>query len=226
MVSGLYAIVDVGALAARGLPIAETAYAIIDAAPAAVQLRAKEATPRETLALLRAMAPRCRNAGVLLFANDRPDLAVLAGCDGVHVGQDDLPLGTIRRIAPMLRVGVSTHTLDQVDEAARGRPDYIAFGPIFATRSKAKPDPTVGLDALFAATLRSPVPVVAIGGIDADSARAVAERAPALAMIGALLPDDARADRLDLVTDRVRTLKNILSRTACKVPDLGASRPS
>src|SRR5579883_2868346 len=99
---GLYAIADLAALAARRIDPLAFADAVLAARPAALQLRAKEAPPRDTLALLRALAPRCHGAGVPLVANDRPDLAVLAGCDAVHVGQDDMPVDRVLRIAPGL----------------------------------------------------------------------------------------------------------------------------
>jgi Thiamine monophosphate synthase len=87
---GLYAIVDVTTLSRKRLPIFEVACAVAAARPAALQLRAKDLAPREVLQLLRAIHPVCREWGVPLFANDRPDLAMLAGCEGVHVGQDEL----------------------------------------------------------------------------------------------------------------------------------------
>jgi len=116
---GLYAIVDVTTLSRRHLSVLEVASAIARARPAALQVRAKDLAPREILQLLRAIHSVCRESGVPLFANDRPDLAMLAGCEGVHVGQGDLPVHMVRRIAPMLRVGVSTHTLSEVERALR-----------------------------------------------------------------------------------------------------------
>ena len=208
---GLYAILDVGTLSRRKLPIIETARAVIEARPAALQLRAKvETTPREALALLRAILPLCREANVLLFANDRPDLAVLAGCDGVHLGQDDLPIAVARRIAPGLLLGISTHNLQQVEDALRERPDYLAFGPSFQTTSKARPDPVFGFQALSEVSKLCNVPVVAIGGIDLTRAAAIATRADAAAVISALLPEDARADDLGPITTRALALKTAL----------------
>src|SRR6185503_19378431 len=165
---GLYAIVDVTTLSRRNLSVLEVCGAIARARPAALQLRAKDLAPRETLQLLRAIHPVCRESGVPLYANDRPDLAMLAGCEGVHVGQDDLPFHVVRRIAPMLRVGVSTHTLSQLEQALLEKPDYVAFGPVFETRSKKQPDDVVGVETLYAAAARCPVPVVAIGGINLE----------------------------------------------------------
>jgi len=207
---GLYAIVDVTTLSVRRLPVLEVAAAIANAHPAALQLRAKDLAPRETLQLLRAVHGLCLEAGVPLFANDRPDLAVLAGCEGVHVGQDDIPVHVVRRIAPGLRVGVSTHSLPQVEQALAEHPDYLAFGPVFETRSKEHPDAVVGIEALSAVARRCPVPVVAIGGIDLARAGEVARATHLGAVIAALLPDDASGD-LSLITERARALHNALA---------------
>ncbi|HEY3592917.1 MAG TPA: thiamine phosphate synthase [Polyangiaceae bacterium] len=203
---GLYAIVDVTTLAARGLPVVDVAGAIANARPAALQLRAKDLAPRETLALLRAVHTVCANAGVPLFANDRPDLALLAGCEGIHVGQDDLPVREVRRIAPDLLIGVSTHTPAQVDAALADAPDYIAFGPVFPTRSKARPDQVVGVEALAEVGRRSPVPVVAIGGIDLARAPEVAAATRLGAAIAALLPSEMSADYLARIGERARAM--------------------
>lgn len=203
---GLYAIVDVTTLRARNLGVIEFAKAVAAARPAALQLRAKDASPAEVLALLRAMGPACREASVPLFANDRVDLAILAGCDGIHVGQSDLPVRAVRELAPHLMVGVSTHDSSQVSQAIADEPDYIAFGPIFPTRSKANPDPVVGLEKLKEVVRRSPVPVVAIGGIDKERAERVGKIAPVVSMIGALVPDGLGPNDMQWVTKRAREL--------------------
>src|SRR5215472_7668942 len=123
---GLYAIVDAGALDQSGLSPVAFAEALLSVRPVALQLRAKSISARETLALMRELAPMCHRAGVPLVANDRPDLAILAGCDCVHVGQTDMPIDRVRRIAPSLGVGVSTHNLEQLDAALAARPLYVA----------------------------------------------------------------------------------------------------
>ena len=164
---------------------------VLAARPPLLQLRAKSVGARDTLELLRALLPLCRNAGTLLFANDRPDLALLAGADGVHVGQDDLPLASVRELSAVLKVGVSTHTLAELDAALAERPDYVAFGPVFATPSKRDHQPVVGLEGLARAherTRRALVPLVAIGGINRERAGSVASHAEAAAVIGALIP--------------------------------------
>ncbi len=206
LVRGLYPIIDLDALAARGLEPLAFARAVLAARPALVQLRAKHASPRDALALLVALAPLCREAGVRLFANDRPDLALAAGCDGVHVGQDDLACDAVRRIAPSLAVGVSTHDPAQLAAALAARPDYVAFGPVFATGSKQGADAVVGRDALAraaGAARAAGVPLCAIGGFDEERIAAVARHADLVAVIGALLPPDGA---LDAVTARAVAL--------------------
>ena len=208
---GLYPILDVDSIRAKGLDLLAFAAAVIKARPALIQLRAKHAAARDTLATLRALRAPTRQAGVLLFANDRPDLALLAECDGVHLGQDDLALDDVRRIAPSLAIGVSTHDAGELARALAGRPSYVAFGPVYATTSKERTDPVVGLDGLAAAGARARaagIPLVAIGGIDLERAAAVASHAELAAVIGALLPD--RRGSLERVTEQARELQRRL----------------
>lgn len=223
--AGLYAILDVDVLARRGVDAhapgcAESiAEALLSARPVALQLRAKSDGGRATLALLRRLAPIARAASVPFFANDRPDLALLAEADGVHVGQDDLPLAEVRRIAPRLRVGVSTHDPAQLARALDARPDYVAFGPVFGTASKERPDPVVGLEGLRAAAARAReagIPLVAIGGVDRTSAAAVGEAgATAAAVISELMvvrADDARGSPdLEAIAARARELHALVA---------------
>ncbi len=218
---GLYAIVDAGALDLRRLDPVAFAEAILSVLPAALQLRAKAVSARETLALLRELAPMCHRAGVPLVANDRPDLAILAGCDLVHVGQDDMPIERIRRIAPGLGVGVSTHTIEQLDAALLAQPAYVAFGPVFETTTKKNPEPCVGVAGLRTAYARARaagIPLVAIGGITCERAPALVASADAVAVIAELLPprltsDPSRSlgDVLSDVAARARALKEMFS---------------
>ncbi len=195
---GLYPIVDVDSLQTAKIAPLELARAVLGVRPAVLQLRAKTSPAREVLALLRELVPICHAAGTLLVNNDRADLALLAGAGAVHVGQDDLGIEDARRIAPGLRVGVSTHDLAQLERALAHAPDYVAFGPVFATRTKENPDPVVGLDGLARASRAARaagIPLVAIGGIDASNAAAVAEHADLGAVISALVPADRDLDR-------------------------------
>jgi thiamine-phosphate pyrophosphorylase len=215
---GLYAIVDIQTLRARGIDPVAFAGAVLAARPAALQVRAKDLPPREFLALLRTISPLCREAGVPFIANDRADLAALAACSFVHVGQGDMSIERVRRIAPGLRIGVSTHTLEQLARALDAGPTYVAYGPVFATTSKELPDPIVGLAGLReAATLarRARIPLVAIGGITLERAGEIAAIADAAAIISGLLPpaggDRSVAAVLEGVTSQARELAAALS---------------
>jgi thiamine-phosphate pyrophosphorylase len=193
---GLYPIVDLDTLEKRNVSPLAFAEAVLTARPAILQLRAKHQAPREVLALLRALMPLCRAAGTRLFANDRPDLALLAGADGVHVGQDDLPVSEVRALSAGLGVGVSTHDEAQLIEALSLRPDYVAFGPIFATASKLRADPELGTERLTRAAEHAQaagVPLVAIGGLTLGNADQLGRLGVVAAVISDLLADGADA---------------------------------
>jgi thiamine-phosphate pyrophosphorylase len=193
----LYPIVDVDALGKVGLPPLDFAEAVLALSPRWLQLRAKSMPPAEIVRLARRILPACEAAGTQLFLNDRPDLAVATGCHGVHVGQDDLTVMEVRSLFPGLRVGVSTHTEVELGAALASGPDYVAFGPVFATGSKLHHEPTVGIRGLRSASVRCRavgVPLVAIGGITAESVAEVAPLVEGVALIGALV----RPDRHDV----------------------------
>jgi thiamine-phosphate pyrophosphorylase len=194
---GLYPIVDLDTLAKHELEPLGFAEAVLTARPPLLQLRAKHQAPRVVLELLRRLQPLCASAGTLLFANDRPDLALLAGAGGVHVGQDDLPLEAVRRLPGALRVGVSTHDHAQLAVALTQKPDYVAFGPIFTTSSKQNADPALGLAALGQASemaRAADVPLVVIGGLTLAHAVQLRPHAVLPAVISDLLADGATGE--------------------------------
>jgi thiamine-phosphate diphosphorylase len=142
----------------------------------------------------------CDEAGAALVVNDRVDVALAAGADGVHLGQTDLPLAEARALAGgRLWIGISTHDLAQVRAALAGGADYLGYGPVFATVTKANPDPVQGIEKLrAAAALAGQTPVVAIGGITpAHVAEVYGAGAAAVCAIGAVndAPDVADAAR-------------------------------
>jgi thiamine-phosphate pyrophosphorylase len=187
---GYYAILDVtGAEAKDPSRAAARATRLLAARPCMIQVRAKEATAAELAALARAVLPLAREAGVPLCVNDRLDVALAVGAEAVHLGQDDLPLADARRIAAgRLIIGVSTHDAAQAAAAVAGGADYLGFGPVFPTSTKADPDPTVGLTLLHqVAAAAAPTSVVAIGGVTPALARSVAATgATAAAVISAI----------------------------------------
>jgi thiamine-phosphate pyrophosphorylase len=159
---------------------------------AAVQLRAK----RLDGAALYAAAVQLRAVAPILLVNDRADVALAAGCDGVHLPARGLDVASARALlGPGRIIGVSTHSRDEAVAAARAGADYVVFGPIWATPGKAPP---IGLDAL-AEVVRAcaPIPVFALGGVDAARAPAVLAVGARVACIGAVLarPDVAPAAR-------------------------------
>jgi thiamine-phosphate pyrophosphorylase len=132
---------------------------------------------------------------VKLIMNDRADLCLAAGFDGVHVGQDDLsPAGARAVIGGSLWLGVSAHNPQQLVEADKTTADYLAIGPIFATLSKANPDPVIGLDGVRQARALTRKPLVAIGGITRENCRSVIEAgADAVAVISDLIREPRKS---------------------------------
>lgn len=170
----LYAILDPSLLTS---PVTDFAAKLAVAGVELIQLRDKHAPARrlygESQELVRSLAATGKQ-GVRLIVNDRPDIATMVGAGGVHVGQEDLPVEAARAICGHdMWVGVSTHNLAQLREAARTSADYIAVGPIFPTVTKDNPDPVVGIDFLRLARQETRKPLVAIGGITIESAAEV-----------------------------------------------------
>ena len=154
-----------------------------------LQYRNKSSDARRMLAQAGELKQRLGDS-VRLIMNDRADLCLAAGFDGVHVGQDDLSPESARRvIGPNLMLGVSTHNPEQVVAADQTSADYIAIGPVFATSSKANPDPVIGLEGVRQARLLTGKPLVAIGGITRANCRAVV---------------DAGADSVAVISDLIR----------------------
>jgi thiamine-phosphate pyrophosphorylase len=164
-----------------------------------VQLRLKHTPDGEALALARESVARAHTAGALLFVNDRFDLALLAGADGVHLGQDDLAPELLPPDArARLLVGLSTHTLEQARDSRMRPVDYVAFGPVFGTVSKTSEYAPRGLALLREAVAQASRPLVAIGGITAGNAAGVrAAGAVAAAVISQIADasDPAEATR-------------------------------
>ena len=131
-----------------------------------IQLREKYLTDREIIEAGKRIKSITAGTNTLLVINDRVDLALAAGADVLHLGQDDLPIEEARKIAgDRLKIGLSTHSIEQVREALTHKPDYIGFGPVYPTNAKARPDAPVGVGMLKEVLSFADVPVVAIGGI-------------------------------------------------------------
>ena len=186
----LYPILDAGILplANRSDRLEQLCGELMSAGIKLLQYRNKTGSEREILddaAIMRGTLPRDR---CVLVMNDRADLTVLAGFDGVHVGQEDLSPAGARTVAgPGRIVGISCHNAEQLQKASQSPVDYVAIGPVFATASKLNPDPVVGLEGIRMARGLTTLPLVAIGGITPENCRQVWEAgADSIAVISSL----------------------------------------
>jgi thiamine-phosphate pyrophosphorylase len=189
----LYAILDVGANTATD-QVYTFAQELTSAGVTLLQYRNKTGNARLMLEQARELKRRL-GTSVKLIMNDRPDLCLAAGFDGVHVGQDDLSPEAVRGIiGDRLWLGVSTHNPEQVRVAGQGCADYLAVGPVFATLSKVNPDPVIGLDGVRRARELTDRPLVAIGGITRKTCRSVIEAgADSVAVISDLAADPQKS---------------------------------
>jgi thiamine-phosphate pyrophosphorylase len=192
--SPLCAIVDADVAARSGFTPPALARAYLAGGARFLQLRAKSAPGGLFLQWAEEMARDARAHQALLIVNDRFDIAWLAGVPAIHLGQDDLPVGIVRRaLGPEAIIGLSTHTSEQIADAIQQPISYLAIGPVFGTATKDTGYQAVGLDrvrAAVAAASRVPqaVPVVAIGGITLDHAKSVIDAgAASVAVISDLL---------------------------------------
>lgn len=172
-----------------------------------IQLREKHLSPREFYQSAKEVLDHTRGSEIKIIINDRVDIACALRADGVHLGQDDLPPEAARRIlGEEAIIGFSTHNIDQAIAASKLPLDYIAIGPVYQTKSKENPDPVVGIEGLK--TVRRAIgdfPLVAIGGINSESAQTVRQSgADSIALISCLLtPADRIAENTKLILDKV-----------------------
>ncbi|MGH9804657.1 MAG: thiamine phosphate synthase [Candidatus Acidiferrales bacterium] len=166
----LYYITDRRALAGEDpLPVIQGAVA---AGVEMIQLRERELSARELLALAEAVLARCRGSKTRLLVNDRLDVALAAGTDGLHLPSHGLPVGEVRRLFPEMLLGASCHNVEEVRRAEDGGADFVVFGPVFETASKRGYGPPVGVENLEHAARAAKIPVLALGGITLKNAGA------------------------------------------------------
>ena len=154
-----------------------------------IQLRGKDQPAREQVDLARALLAETRAAGALLWVNDRLDVALAAGADGVHLGQDDLPMDAARRIVPAgFLIGISAETPELALAARRDGADYVGTGPVYPTGSKADAGDAIGLPRIADVARAIRIPVVGIGGISvANTADVIRAGAAGVAVISAVM---------------------------------------
>ncbi|HEU4454601.1 MAG TPA: thiamine phosphate synthase [Longimicrobium sp.] len=186
----------------EGRTVLEVVRAALRGGAPAIQLRAKHETAREATELARALMAETRAAGALLFVNDRVDVALAAGADGAHVGEDDLPVEAARRITPPgFLLGMSAATPEAALQAQRDGADYVGTGPVLATESKPDAGEAVGLLRIAAVAQAVEIPVIGIGGIALTNAADVVRAGGAgVAVISAVMrADDPEAATRDLL---------------------------
>ena len=198
--SRLYAIVDTAQTGGR--PLVSVIDAMLAGGVSVLQLRVKDRPADEFLRLALTARERTTRAGCLFIVNDRVDIALAARADGVHLGQDDLPLEAARPLVGEMLIGISTHSLEQAEAAERGGADYIGFGPMFPTRTKETGYGSRGVAMLESVRRRVGIPIVAIGGITAENvARTWNSGADAAAMISYLTQSDDVTARVKEILD-------------------------
>ena len=180
----------------RNRPLLTVVEQALEGGVDAIQLREKDLPAGALLALARDLRRLCDRHGARLLINDRIDVALAAGADGVHLPANSFAPGDARGLlGPDRLVGVSTHSVDEVGRAAAAGADFVVFGPVFETPSKRRFGPALGIDAVRRASTDASTPVFAIGGITAERAALVrGAGARGVAAIAALLAaDDPRA---------------------------------
>jgi thiamine-phosphate pyrophosphorylase len=177
-----------------GLPLYETVFAVLKAGLLFIQYRQKEGTRREIYEEALKLRKLTRYFNATLIINDHADIALAVDADGVHLGQDDLPLAEARKLMGEKIIGISTHDLQQAKDAETGGADYIGYGPVFETKTKDAGKPR-GIDNLKLITQNVRIPVIAIGGINVDNIGSViAARADAVALASGICSGDVAAN--------------------------------
>jgi thiamine-phosphate diphosphorylase len=199
LIRGLYVIIDTRLV--RG-DIGKTAEDVIAGGANFLQLRAKDLSTREFIEAGTRLSEICKRNRIPFIVNDRVDIALALDSDGVHLGQDDMPVAAARKIIPQGKlIGLSVHSLEEAAKAKEEKPDYIGVGPIFFTRTKVSAIPPVETDFIRKIRSGTNLPLVAIGGINAENMEEViAAGADAIAVCSAILNADdikAAAERLD-----------------------------
>ena len=204
--SPLYAILDTSFCKNRS-PIAILRQLLTGGAKI-IQLRAKELSSGEFFALAKEARQLTRDAGALFIVNDRADIALASAADGLHLGQDDLPLAAARKISGREKIiGISTHNLAQATEAEKLGADYIGFGPIFGSTTKDTGYTARGLDMLREIRQAVKLPIVAIGGINEQN---IAEVWKSGADAAAIISDILTAENVTEKVKRIFTIHHVL----------------
>jgi thiamine-phosphate pyrophosphorylase len=182
----------------------EVLQAVIQGGAKIIQLREKEYHKKDLYHLARKFREITAKAGVLLIINDHVDIALGVEADGVHLGQEDLPLTVARELAPELLIGASSHSLEEALQAQDDGADYINIGPIFPTKTKAGVDRFLGPDAIARISTHLEVPFTVMGGInEANIDQVLAQGARKVAMVTAITKAQNIAARVRLLREKI-----------------------
>lgn len=187
----------------------DVARAAIEGGVSIIQYRDKNASSRTLLNRAYALRKLTKESGALLIINDRIDIALAVGADGVHLGQDDLPYGDARRILGDAHIiGISATCLEEATAAAGSGADYIGLGPIFPTSSKDDAAPPIGIEGLASVRKSVDVPIVAIGGITVDNIEEVVSAgSDGIAVISAVAAANDMAGSARILDEMIRRTK-------------------
>ncbi|HHT76186.1 MAG: thiamine phosphate synthase [Methanomassiliicoccaceae archaeon] len=204
---GLYVITD--RRLSRGLSHGEVARRVVQGGADVVQLRDKDLSDRELYCAAVEMRSVTRDTGTLFIVNDRMDVALASHADGVHLGQDDLPLEAARRLAPKgFIMGVSVSSAEEAMVAQADGADYVALGPIFSTATKSDAGPAVGLQRLREVRAAVEIPLIGIGGITLDNVQdVVAAGADGAAVVSAAVGQEDIASSVRRLKERMALAK-------------------
>jgi thiamine-phosphate pyrophosphorylase len=202
---GLYVITD--ERLSKGLTHVEIARRALQGGADVIQLRDKHMNCSDLINAAKEIRQLTKGTSTLFIVNDRLDVALISGADGVHLGQKDIPVKFAKKISPPgLIIGVSASTVEEAVKAESEGADYIGMGPVYNTSSKSDAEPACGIDALREACDKVSIPVVAIGGIGMNNAREVLEAgADGIAVISAVVSQDD-------VTKAANELKEIIKK--------------
>lgn len=203
----IYPIIDISLISSD--KTGETAQAIMDGGAKILQLRAKKLSSRKFLETARIIRKITKDRGAVFIVNDRVDIALMTDADGVHLGQDDLPVKEARRLLGNNKIiGYSTHNLREARVAKKLPVDYISFGPIFPTKTKEDAQMPKGIKGLSEVRKAVDIPIIAIGGItETNMAHVFKQGADSAAMISEILTASdisKKVNRLIAVADKFR----------------------
>ena len=175
-----------------------------------IQLREKNYHAKDLYHLAMKFREITTAAGILLVINDHVDIAIAVDADGVHLGQEDLPLQVARKLAPYLLVGASTHSLEQALQAQQDGADYINIGPIFPTETKQEPGNSLGPDAIAKVSPHIEIPFTVMGGINESNIKLVLRRgAQRVAMVTAVTEAKNIAARVRSLKEKIRSYHSV-----------------